>query len=100
MLCHALWYNRTVELRWHASSDEHIARHGVSWDEATDVASEAVLRRPANSPDADKLLGVTVGGRHLALIVVPDDNGRTGYLVTARDMNSTERAAWRRWKGK
>lgn len=85
-----------MELRWHPSSEEHIAQHGVTWDEAAQAAMPPVLTRPASRPGTVKLLGVTFDGRHLTLILAPDDNGRTAYLVTARDMTVPERTAWRR----
>lgn len=85
-----------MELRWHPSSETHIARHGITWDGAAEAVLPPVLTRPAERSGTVKLLGVTFAGRHLALILAPDPGGRTAYLVTARDMTGTERAAYRK----
>jgi uncharacterized protein len=73
--------------------DDHIARHNVSLDEVDQV----VFGRPYWRRVRDGrfiLLGQTVGGRYLAVVVAPRGNGNFA-LVTARDASLEER----RWLG-
>jgi hypothetical protein len=42
------------------------------------------------------VLGRTFAGRYLALILAPDEGGRTAYVITARDMDDREKAIYRR----
>lgn len=41
------------------------------------------------------MLGRTDAGRYLTVIVVPDDNASTVFVVTAREMTKSERALYR-----
>ena len=80
---------RITSLVWDDDTVDHIARHGVSPDEA-----EAVCRRRPVALRARYgrylLLGQTEAGRYLTLVVTPLGDAR-GKLITARMMTDVER---------
>jgi uncharacterized protein len=87
-----------VEARWHQSSEDHIARHGVTWTDVEEALVGPVVIRLAQG-DVRQILGRTIGGRPLAIYVVPDDDASSVYVVTARQMTSAElRTYRRRWQ--
>jgi uncharacterized DUF497 family protein len=84
-------------LWWTESSEEHIARHGVTIEEVTDVVAERTTRwfRITRQP-LYRLYGRTEAGRYLLVVLVPstDDPG-AWYVATAREMSRSEQARHR-----
>ena len=88
-------YTRRVwEPRWHPWSEEHVARHGVSWEEVEEALLPPTVSRPARD-GTTVVLGQTFAGRHLALVVAPDDDAPTVSVITARLMTDRERGLYR-----
>lgn len=83
------------EVGWTDESEAHIARHGVSPAEVHQVLdSDPRLYR--DSRDGTTLVfGTTYGGRHLIVVLADAADGRD-YVVTARPMTATEKAAFQR----
>ena len=84
---------RSLRLRWDAWSEEHIARHGIEWDEVEQVARNA----PYFTRGRDgtyRVIGQTDGGRFETVVVAPRPDGRF-YVVTARDADDGERRVYR-----
>jgi uncharacterized DUF497 family protein len=79
-----------VEARWTSWSEEHVARHGVEWHEVEEALTPPIVSRPV-SEGALKVLGRTYAGRYLAVIVSPDGDPPTVFVITARDMDDRER---------
>lgn len=85
---------RLARLRWDESNVEHIARHGVSPDEAEQACfSRPKVRR--GRCGRYLVLGRTKGGRYL-LVVLTHLGGGEGRVITARDMDDRERRLYRR----
>ncbi|TXS40182.1 BrnT family toxin [Streptomyces sp. uw30] len=86
---------RVDELIWDDWNEEHIAKHGVSPEEVEDACQTKPVRARLVRDDTYALLGVTNGGRHLAVFLA-----RRGkniyYVVTARDMDVRERKSFGR----
>lgn len=76
---------------WSAS---HVAGHGVTLDEVR----EAILKRPywtASGRDGTTLIyGRTGTGRYLLVVAIAE--GGEAFIVTARDMTSSEKKTFRR----
>ena len=85
---------RLRELQWDAGNIEHIARHGVSPEEAEEACRIAPKVRRARL-GRHLVLGRTEEGRYLAIVVIYGGAG-AGRVITARDMTDRERAIYRR----
>lgn len=88
-----------AHLVWDAWNRPHIARHGVTPAEVEEaVAGEPFVEETYKG--RLKLIGPTLGGRMLAVIIgpVPDVPGDY-YVFTARPAHRTERRAYAAWKG-
>jgi len=83
-----------VEARWSAWSEEHVAAHEVTWPEVEEALTPPIVVRKVGG-GATKVLGRTFAGRYLALIVVPDEDAPTVFVVTARRMDEREQALYR-----
>jgi uncharacterized DUF497 family protein len=83
------------EIAWTEAAEAHIARHGVSPGEVEDTinARPVLVRRGRDA--TTEIYGTTAAGRTLAVIVTPALDGRW-HVVTAREMTSNERDAFRR----
>ena len=81
------------DLEWDGWNEEHIARHGVTPDEAFQVVwnNHVITRARGNT---FRVIGQTDGGRYLTLYVAPRSGG-SFYVVTARDATARERRAFR-----
>jgi uncharacterized DUF497 family protein len=76
--------------------EAHLARHGVSLDEAYEVFySPALVQRMRL--ERYTLIGQTDGGRYLVVVIASRGNDVYG-LVTARDADPHERRAFLRWR--
>lgn len=87
-----------VVLWWTDSSEEHIARHGVTIGEVTDVVEDPVTRwfRITNQP-LYHLYGRSQAGRFLLVVLVPStEQPDAWYVATARNMTDRERTRHRR----
>lgn len=87
-----------MEVRYHIDADTglpHIYNHGV-----TEAEVEFILRHPgedrAGSDASRHLLGQTAYGRHLHVIVVPDENEDGVFFVTANPIRGKPLKAYRR----
>lgn len=87
-----------MELRYYVNPVTglpHIYDHGV-----TESDVERILRRPGedgpSSNGSRQALGQAVGGRHLRVIYVPDDEGDGVFVVTAYPLDGRELKAYRR----
>lgn len=77
---------------------DHIARHGVTVEEVDDV----VFGRPLilrTREDRYLLIGQTVSGRYLTVVVAPRGHSVYG-LVTARDAEGLERRRYQDIRGR
>jgi uncharacterized DUF497 family protein len=85
-----------MEFRWNEWNIEHVAKHGVSWDEAEMVVRGARKPFPRKIED-DKWLvwGRGQGGRFLQVIFVVDPE-ETIYVIHARPLNKQEKRRLRR----
>jgi len=85
-----------MEFRWNEWNLEHIAKHGVSWEEAEMVVRGARGSFPRKIED-DKWLawGRGQGGRFLQVIFVVDPE-ETLYVIHARPLNEQEKRRLRR----
>lgn len=81
------------ELAWTESSDEHIARHGVGPGEIEDVVNGRPVLVLRGRNGTTELYDTTREGRAVLTVLAPALDGRW-YVVTARDMTSTERRAF------
>jgi uncharacterized protein len=83
------------EIAWTEASEEHIAGHGVRPEEVEDAINARPVLALAGRDNTTEMYGTTSAGRTLVVILVPALDGRW-YVVTARDMTSNERRAFRR----
>jgi uncharacterized DUF497 family protein len=83
------------ELVWTEASEDHIAAHGVRPAQVEDAVNGRPVLVLQGRNDTTELYGTTREGRALLVILAPALDGRW-YVVTARDMTSSERRAFRR----
>jgi uncharacterized DUF497 family protein len=88
---------RIVDLIADSDREEHIADHGVTVDEAREVAFGDHFARRVRE-DRYRLIGQTFSGRYLTVFVASRGSGIFG-LVTARDATDEERRAYRLHRG-
>lgn len=85
-----------AEFRWNDWNVEHLARHGVTPEEAENVVMAARQPYPLERPDAKWLVwGRTPDGRALQIVFVLDDDD-TIYVIHARDLTTREKQRYRR----
>lgn len=84
-------------LRWDPWNVGHIGRHGVTPEEVEEVCQ--------GSPAVEmgyvgrlRLVGPTVAGRVLAVVLAPEDEG-VYYPITARPASRKERLRFRKARG-
>jgi len=73
----------------------HIYDHGVTEEEVRQVLSRPGLNLRAER-NARSIMGQTLAGRYLKIVVVPDAGGDRGFVVTAYDMRGKALKAYRR----
>ena len=82
------------EISWTEDSETHIARHNITPYEV----EQALYTRPRlavpGRESTTEVLGITTAGRHLLVVVTEAADGRD-YIITARDMTTTERHTFR-----
>ena len=84
---------RIKELTWDERAEEHIARHGVTYDEVAEAVENIKYTRP--SGEYRLVLGQTAAGRYIT-VILDDEGDGFWYLVTAREMSASERRLIRR----
>jgi len=88
-----------MQFRWIEWNREHIAEHGVDWEEAETIIRQA--RRPFPRKIGDDkwlVIGRGSGGRLLQVVYVPDPEGSI-FIIHARPLTETEKRRYRRrWK--
>ena len=85
-----------MEFRWNEWNIDHIAKHGVSWEEAEMVVRGARKPFPRKIEDEKWLAwGRGQRGRFLQVIFVVDPE-ETVYVIHARPLNEQEKRRLRR----
>jgi len=87
-----------LDIRYHIDPDTglpHIFGHGVSCEEVEQILAAPWETRRGDR-DSQVLLGRTLGGRLLRVIVVPDQDGQGVFVVTAFDLAGKPLKAFRR----
>ena len=89
-----------MEFRWNNWNRDHLAEHGVDWDEAEMVVRQARPPFPQQIGE-EKLLvmGQGRGGRFLQVIFVLDPED-TVFAIHARPLTDREKKRYRRRKRK
>jgi uncharacterized DUF497 family protein len=85
-----------MQFRWIDWNRDHVAEHGVGWEEAEMVIRLAERPFPERiSDDKFLVIGKGNGGRFLQVIYVidPDD---TIFVIHARPLTDREKARYRR----
>ncbi len=81
--------------RWNWWNTEHIARHGVSPEEAEDVAVRASWPYPQKTGQRKWMVrGQTESGRHLQVVYVVE--AESLYVIHARPLTDPEKRQLRR----
>ena len=75
-------------LTWDERAEEHIRRHGVTFEEVNQAVLE--FRYARRSSSCLLIRGQTVQGRYLA-VVLDDEGDGLWYPVTARQATAAER---------
>jgi hypothetical protein len=89
-----------VEARWYSWSEDHIANRGITWAEIEEALRPPIVTERTDRSGTMRVLGQTTGGRLLAAFVAPDERSATVSVITALDMDDSERRTYRRRKGK
>lgn len=84
------------EIRWKEWSERHIARHGVRPGEVEEVVHQRPRLVRAGKGGTTLVYGQTAAGRHLLVVLSPDPEGGTSFVVTARDLSRGEKAEFQR----
>jgi len=84
------------EIRWTEWSDDHIARHRVSPGEVEQVVYTRPRLTVKGQGGTRLVFGTTDSGRFLVVVLAPDIDGTTAFVVTAREMTRKEKAEFRR----
>lgn len=83
------------ELHWTDHNEAHIARHGVTPQEVRQVLDSDPRIYRDGRENTRQVFGTTYAGRHLVVVLADALDGRD-YVVTARDMTSTEKTTFHR----
>jgi uncharacterized DUF497 family protein len=85
-----------MEFRWNDWNEDHVARHGVSLEEAEHVVEVARSPFPRMIEDDKRLVwGRGRGGRPLQVIFFLDEDDFV-YIIHARPLTEKEKARFRR----
>lgn len=83
------------EIAWSDASEMHVARHGLSAGEVEDAVNGRPVLIFRGREGTTEIYGASSAGRLVVVVVIPALDGRW-YVVTAREMTSSERRAFRR----
>jgi len=86
-------------LIWDEDNLDHIAGHDVEWYEVEEVALGFSYIKKGRGENRYYIYGQTEAGRYLT-VIADHEGGGWFYAVTARDMTSHERRAYRKAKGR
>lgn len=86
-------------LIWDPWNVAHIARHGVTPEEVEEACHAGDPYTDQGKQGRIRLLGLTVSGRMLAVILDPESEQGAYYPVTARAASRKERRLYRQQKG-
>ncbi len=75
----------------------HIYVHAVTEEEVQQVLDRAGLDYPEQR-NSRAHLGQTLSGRHLKVVYVPDESGKSAFVVTAYELRGKALKAYRRAK--
>ncbi len=82
--------------RWNEWNVAHIARHGVTPEEAEEVAQRARRPYPRRGSDGRWLVwGATLSGDLLQVVYIIDENDEA-FVIHARPLTSGEKRRFRR----
>jgi uncharacterized DUF497 family protein len=85
-----------VEFRWNEWNEEHLARHGITPEEAEDVVRGAQSPFPLVQDDEKYLVwGPGSGGRLLQVVFVIDQDDAV-FVIHARPLTNLEKKRYRR----
>jgi len=87
-----------MEIRFYHDADTgepHIYGHGVTQEEVRRVLQGPGEDLPAARNSRMKL-GQTAAGRYLQVIYVPDEDPRSVFVITARELRGKAKSAFRR----
>ena len=90
------------EFIWTEERVEHIARHGVSPEEAEEACFGRAFVRRAKSHGKNPVyyvLGQTAAGRYLLCVVIHFPDGKA-YPVTSRPMTDKEKRRYIQWQNR
>jgi uncharacterized DUF497 family protein len=76
------WY----DVFWTDDSEQHLAEHGITPEEAAFVVRNPVEIRTSHSSGRPIAVGVTETGRRLLVVYELDDDGVTAHLITAWEL--------------
>ena len=85
------------EVIWDKENVEHIRNHGVDTDEVEQIAFGKYIARRERGENRYSLYGQTDEGRYLFIVVDHEGQG-VYYIVTARDMDHSERQSYERMR--
>ena len=80
-------------LSWDERSEDHIAGHGVTFEEVEQAVQDILYNR--RSGEYQLIVGLTASGRYLT-VVLDDEGDGIWYPVTARPTTRSERSLLRR----
>lgn len=85
-----------MHFRWNDWNIDHIAKHGVSPEEAEAAVLSA--RRPFPRFLGDRWLAVGrgIGGRWVQVIYLMDDDDESAFVIHARPLTDKEKRRYRR----
>ena len=83
-----------LNVLWNDQTEDHVARHGVTLDEALEAVSDYLELRRVRA-NRYSLIGRARSERYLTVILERDE-WRNWHIVTARPVNHRERRRIRR----
>lgn len=84
------------ELRISAGAEDELARHGVTPDEALDVLWDHPYFCRDKESGRKQMIGKTIGGRLLTIIIEETDNPFVWDVVTGWRADRGEQTLWKR----
>jgi len=88
---------KVTHLKWSNYIESHIARHQVSREEVESVIYGDSLTRRGRGASVYATYGQTDAGRYLVVVLKTYDDA--GFVLTAREMDKTERKRFKKRKG-
>lgn len=85
-----------LNVSWNDQTEDHIARHGVTLEEALQAVNDYLELKRAKG-NRYSLIGRARSGRYLTVILERDER-RNWHIVTARPVNHRERRRIRRMR--